>query len=172
MLTESKGILNQEVLKSFFAISGPRNNFVYTPGWERIPDNWYRRSTPYGLVETTADIVATGLSYPYIVAVGGNTGRVNTFTGVNLGLLTGGVFNGATLLQNNNLICFLLQTARFATPDLITGPGILPNLLAPVVAAVNNLVGTLTGTLNLFSCPNLRTFDKSVFDIFPGRSGI
>lgn len=38
------GILNQDVLKSFFAITGNSGSFNNQDGWERIPDNWYRRA--------------------------------------------------------------------------------------------------------------------------------
>lgn len=38
------GILNQDVLKSFFAITGDSGSFKNQHGWERIPDNWYRRA--------------------------------------------------------------------------------------------------------------------------------
>lgn len=165
--------MNQEVLKSFFAVSGPRSNFVYNYGWERIPDNWYRRSDAYTLPRATADIVGAGIVYPPLLSVGGNTGRVNTFTGVNLGQLTGGVFNAATLLQGNNAICFTLQTARFATPDLLVGPGgLLAGILSPVLEAVNGLAGTIGRLLGGLGCPQFRTYDKSVFDIFPGRRGV
>lgn len=43
-----EGRLDQETLKSFFAIagSGP-GNFVYKEGWEKIPINWYRRPIGY-----------------------------------------------------------------------------------------------------------------------------
>jgi hypothetical protein len=43
------GFLTKEVLKSFFAISGPDNALVYNQGQEQIPQNWYRRPTsnPY-----------------------------------------------------------------------------------------------------------------------------
>jgi hypothetical protein len=43
------GFLTKEVLKSFFAISGPDNALVWNSGKERIPNNWYRRasSNPY-----------------------------------------------------------------------------------------------------------------------------
>lgn len=39
-----EGRLDQETLKSFFAVagSGP-GQFQYREGWEKIPDNWYRR---------------------------------------------------------------------------------------------------------------------------------
>jgi hypothetical protein len=35
-----EGVLNKEVLKSFFAITGDEGDFTYTPGYERIPENW------------------------------------------------------------------------------------------------------------------------------------
>jgi len=68
--TYPEGVLNKEVLKSFMSISGPENNashqalitrlltemltvpqLKWTPGHERIPDNWYRRNAldPYGI---------------------------------------------------------------------------------------------------------------------------
>lgn len=181
--------MNQEVLKSFFAVSGPRSNFVYKHGYERIPENWYRRSTAYTLVSASADIVAAGLVYPPLISVGGNTGQVNTFTGVSLGMLTGGRFSGSTLLQGNNALCFGLQTARFATPDVIVGPGgilsgggllgsggllggLLNPVLNPVVGAVNDLVSIVADILSGLSCPDLRTYDKTVFDRFPGSVGV
>lgn len=41
-----EGILNQEVLKSFYSITGDKpSDFKWTPGHEKIPDNWYRRNT-------------------------------------------------------------------------------------------------------------------------------
>ena len=33
------GILNGEVLKSFFSVTGEPGSFVHTPGHERIPNN-------------------------------------------------------------------------------------------------------------------------------------
>jgi hypothetical protein len=44
------GFLTKDVLKSFFAISGPDDALVYNQGQEQIPQNWYRRPTsnPYG----------------------------------------------------------------------------------------------------------------------------
>lgn len=36
-------------------------------------------------------------------SIGGNTGTVNSFTGVDLGDTTGGVYNAQTLFEGNNL---------------------------------------------------------------------
>lgn len=43
------GYLDKSTFKSFFAVTGDSGSFEYTPGYERIPDNWYRRplSDPY-----------------------------------------------------------------------------------------------------------------------------
>lgn len=38
------GRLSKSVLKTWFSITGKYPNFKYTPGHERIPDNWYRRA--------------------------------------------------------------------------------------------------------------------------------
>lgn len=38
-----EGYLDKETFKSFFAVSGTSGSFTYQPGYERIPDNWYRR---------------------------------------------------------------------------------------------------------------------------------
>ena len=46
-----------------------------------------------------------------MAVIGGNTGKPNTFTGVNIADLTGGVFNAETLLEGNNLMCYGLQLA-------------------------------------------------------------
>lgn len=37
------GYLDKGTFKSFFAISGESGAFTYEPGYERIPDNWYKR---------------------------------------------------------------------------------------------------------------------------------
>ncbi|KAJ3875199.1 hypothetical protein F5051DRAFT_414796 [Lentinula edodes] len=44
------------------------------------------------------DINTIALAHPQFLAIGGNTGQVNTFTGVDVEVLTGGVYNAATLL--------------------------------------------------------------------------
>ena len=39
------GYLDRDTLKSFFGMTGASGSFAYTPGGERIPDNWYKRPT-------------------------------------------------------------------------------------------------------------------------------
>ncbi|USW58827.1 Putative chloroperoxidase [Septoria linicola] len=64
------GKLDQETLKSFFAITGDNDNLVYTPGHERIPADWYKRPDK-------------SERYPETIAIGCNMGEVNTFTLIN-----------------------------------------------------------------------------------------
>lgn len=48
------GILDKETLKSFFAITEAADGTLsWTPGYERIPDNWYLHEA--SSTDTTAD---------------------------------------------------------------------------------------------------------------------
>lgn len=94
--------------------------------------------------------------------MGGNTGTVNSFTAVDLGNLTGGVYNAQTLLQGNNALCFAFQGAQQGIPSALRG--IISNI-GPIVSLVNQFVSPVTTSLN---CPALTTFDQSAFNQFPG----
>jgi len=50
--------------------------------------------------------MAVASQYPQFLDVGGNTGKTNTFTGVDLQDLTGGVYNLQTLGQDGSAACF------------------------------------------------------------------
>jgi hypothetical protein len=105
-------------------------------------------------------ILAT--KYPDIVQVGGNTGTTDSFTGVNVGDLTGGVYNAQNLLQGNNLGCFAFQAAQQGIPSVLSK--IVSNI-GPVVDLVNKYINPVTQALN---CPALTKFDQSLFNQFPG----
>ncbi|KAJ4465073.1 Chloroperoxidase [Lentinula aciculospora] len=158
-----EGRLSREVLKSFFAITGPDNNLVYTPGWERIPANWYKRAIgdEYGLIPVTLEATDIALAHPEFLSVGGNTGKVNTFTSLNFADLTGGVFNATMLLEGNNLSCFVLQAAVMALPTGLVG--VLDSLLNELLTEVNALLET-------WNCPILEKIDNSLLEQFPGHS--
>ncbi|KAG9112986.1 hypothetical protein FRC07_007819, partial [Ceratobasidium sp. 392] len=99
------GILSRDVLKSFFGVQGTSKNMTYRLGYERIPNNWYRRpiDDDYDGTHLNSDISQMLAVVPNTISVGGNTGKVNTFTVVNISDLTGGVYKYETLLQGNNL---------------------------------------------------------------------
>ena len=100
------GRLDRETLKSFFAISGDNpDKFVYKQGWERIPDNWYRRAIGNDYDRNMLEADANAGS-PEFDLIGGNVGKPNSFTGVNLSGLTHGVYTDDNVKQGNNLMCF------------------------------------------------------------------
>lgn len=80
-LTNSiQGILNQEVLKSFFGVEGEPGNFVINFGYERIPDNWYKRAIgdEYTIPYFATDLNVAALKYPEFLSIGGNTGTTKS----------------------------------------------------------------------------------------------
>ncbi|KAL9931430.1 hypothetical protein V8E36_009716 [Tilletia maclaganii] len=113
--------LDNANLLPFFSYTIDNNGKVhYTPGHERFPKNWLRRpiDAPFGLADVVYNLVRSGTAYPELLSIGGNTGKVNSFAGVNVGDLTGGSLNTATLLGNKDATaCFLYQaTIEQAVP--------------------------------------------------------
>ena len=84
-----------------------------------------------------------------------NTGQPDSFVGIDVASLTGGIFSSANLLKGNNLACFVYQISALAKPDILLG------LLTTLLDIVNNAVAAL-------SCPQLKNFDQSVLKQFPG----
>jgi hypothetical protein len=117
----------------------------------RFSENWYRR--PIGLDYTipgfSAEAVALQLAVPERVAVGGNMGTTNSFSPVNLGDLTGGVYNSQNLLEGNNLVCFGYQTLLTAVPDILKG------LLGDATSALNLFTSRVAPQFAQFNCPQL-----------------
>lgn len=159
-----EGVLNQDVLKSFFSISGNPGSFVYTPGHEQIPANWYKRAVgdEYGIVYLVTDILYFTSQYPNTLTVGGNTGTVDSFTGLNFDDLTGGIFNAATLLEGNNLACFVFQAAQIGAPDILKG--LYEDISVPLEMINNATDGALSG----LSCPQLESIDAAQLAGYPG----
>lgn len=161
-----EGLLDKATLKSFFAITGDDNNLQYTPGAERIPENWYKRAIgdEYTIPFYSTDLNAAALAHPEFLQIGGNTGTTNSFTGVDPSDLTGGVYNSQNLLTGNNLACFGFQAAAQLSPDLLKG------LLSDVTGAVAQITDALGNSLNALGCPTLQKIDDTQFSKFPGWS--
>ncbi|KAF7904775.1 hypothetical protein EAF00_002109 [Botryotinia globosa] len=162
-----EGYLNGDVLKSFYSVTGEPGSFVWTEGHEKIPDNWYKRALgdEYGLVPFALDLNIAALEHVEFLSVGGNTGTVNSFTGVDLKNLTGGVFDVTTLAEGNNAICFAFQVAQQAAPDILKG------LLSNTASALSQLNAAVSAALSGLSCPQLKSIDTSQFAQFPGAKG-
>ncbi|KAF7938508.1 uncharacterized protein EAE98_000846 [Botrytis deweyae] len=159
-----EGSLTKKDLMSFFAITGESGNFQYKVGNERIPDNWYKRAIgdEYTIAGFLVDVVDYALQYPPLLDIGGNMGTPNTFAPVNLGSLTKGVFQTGSLLEGNNLECFVFQVAQAAIPDIAAGAiGNLANTIKPFTDVVTQRLGGL-------GCPQLQGIDQSQFSKFPG----
>ncbi|KAL8753866.1 MAG: hypothetical protein Q9199_004747 [Rusavskia elegans] len=159
-----QGYLDKETFKSFFAVTGESGNFKYQPGYERIPDNWYKRAigTEYSIPAFLLDVLQYAHQDPRLLSVGGNTGTTNSFTGVNVTALTKGVFNGATLAQGNNLQCFIFQLIQAEAPGLLTG------LYEDLTKALQPLTDSIQGAIGGLGCPQLMELDRSQYEKYPG----
>ncbi|KAF4472059.1 oxidase [Fusarium albosuccineum] len=139
------GILDKEGLKAFFSVYGPEDNMTYVVGHERIPENFYRRRyTDYGVAALALDIVTH--SHPEVLSIGGNTNGVNTFTGINLADLSGGVLNAKNLLQGNNLVCFALNAIKTGSPNALS------SLYATLSSVTNILFAALEPVMGAMDC--------------------
>jgi len=98
-------------------------------------------------VSTTLDSLADKIS--------SNTGTTNSFTGVDAEDLSGGVFNNASLLQGNNLACYVYQLSAQAKPDILLG-------------ALNQLTSAIEGVIGRLGCPKLQATDAKLLNQFPG----
>jgi hypothetical protein len=71
------GILDKDILKSFFSINGTDDNLVYTEGYERIPANFYKRAigNEYTIPLFMEDPFSFASKFPEMFSMGGNTGE-------------------------------------------------------------------------------------------------
>ena len=113
-----EGFLDRNTLKSFYAMTGTDDsNMVYTPGFERIPDNWYTRAIgdPYDVPLVDEDLTMLFAQNQELVAFGGNTGTVNSFTGLNVANLT--VSTSTSFLTTLNNHCSTSALFKFKTQN-------------------------------------------------------
>lgn len=160
-----EGYLDINTLMAFEGVTRNANgDFEWKAGREHIPGNWYRRAIgdDYGIPALDTDAVKILVQHPELATVGGNTGQPNTFTGLNVGNITGGVFSAETLLQGNNAMCFAFQAVSSVAPDILRG------LVGNVLLAVQKLTDVLTPIVDELGCPQLAKFDTSSFSQFPG----
>lgn len=151
------GILTYETIQSWFGVEGTDGKYQAQQGTERIPLNWYRRALeyPYDTEYFAVDVVNAALLHPKFLNIGGNTGTTNSFAGVDVANLTGGLYNTADLTKGNNLGCFLYQLSAQAKPDILLGA------LTKLTDAIGSIIGPL-------GCPQLQTIDTKLLQQFPG----
>jgi len=115
------------------------NSLTYNPGHERIPANWYHTRIPYTLVQLNLDTLSMIAQHPELGSIGGNVGTTNSFTGIDLDDVTGGVLNAAKLLEGNNLLCFALEVVKMASPSYLNN---LYKTLAKPLDLITQIVST------------------------------
>ncbi|KAG5987184.1 hypothetical protein E4U43_005192 [Claviceps pusilla] len=154
---DPRGFLEHHVLDDFFSYKlQPDGSRKYSHGRERIPENWYRRShkDPWTLADIVLGVASQCLAHPSTCQVGGNTGAVNSFQGINLGDLSGGLINVLDDLHDPaRLSCFLAQSIRAEVPSSLANifQGVL---LDEALALVNEkLLPSLSELLG--TCPHL-----------------
>ncbi len=159
--------LAKEVLKSFWGVvDNDDGSLVYKRGWERIPENWYKTPVDYGLVQLNLDLVTWFAKYPVLASIGGNTGTVNSFTPLNLTDLSGGLLNAGTLLEGNNLLCFVFQIVKTVSPDSLSP------LYATLAVPLKLLTDALGSVLEPLTCPPFEDLTYDGQPIWDSLTGI
>ena len=155
-----EGYLSPENFMSWFSYTGdPQGEITYTYGHERIPAPFYKRhpATEWTMADILSGVSQQILAYPATAGVGGNTGKVNSFAGVDIGDLTGGAATGIEEFGKDpsKLGCFIGQALLSSTPTFLSN-------FAPIQRAV------MRGVLNTKLLPTLTsTFgDCSAFSKF------
>ncbi|KDE06593.1 hypothetical protein MVLG_03089 [Microbotryum lychnidis-dioicae p1A1 Lamole] len=137
-----EGLLTPEALMQWFSYSRDGSGkLVYKYGNERIPDNFYKRGLqdPWTLPDILTGVVQQCLAYPTTCAIGGNTGKVNSFAGVEVGDLSHGLYDSSAFTDPAKLGCFLSMNIQAEAPSFLSNV-----LQGPVVQTVLSL---LTSTL-------------------------
>jgi hypothetical protein len=98
-------------------------------------------------VQLNLDTLSMIAQYPELGSIGGNLGTVNSFTGVDLDDITGGLLNAGKLLESNNLICFALQVVRMASPSYLN------NLYATLDKPLKLITKIVSAPLLSLDCP-------------------
>ncbi|KAK4501880.1 hypothetical protein PRZ48_007689 [Zasmidium cellare] len=166
-----EGLLTQDILKSFFAVSGEPSNFTYQKGWERIPENLYKTPVDWTVVQFNLDLVDWILQYPELGSIGGNAGEVNTFAGISLADPVTGIANVTNLLEGNNLICFALQVVKLAAPSYTN------NIFKTLAAPLELILDALATPLLDLGCPSWTALQRGgkplleyMQDSYPGAN--
>jgi len=121
------------------------------------------------LADLLLDLVNWARTYPEILNIGGNTGTVNSFTGLDLSNVTSGVYNIDTLLEGNNLLCFAFEVVKFVAP------GSLSSIFETIDVPLQLLTDALAQPILDLDCPALddlevggENFFTGVQDLYPG----
>ena len=163
------GRLDQETLKSFFAVSGDNDNLVYTPGHERIPDNWYKRSDPYTFSKAGDDVNLISTRYPDTIPIGCNMGKKYTLHCVDITnhCSTTGEVNTFTLINTTDTSADLYDFSK-PTDSVCYAYALVGSVISnvPLVSLLFPLIGM--PIQNALDCPTLPSVKGNVGENCPG----
>lgn len=54
----------QEIARNLYGVHEEESGLVYRKGWERLPENWHKRSSDWGLLDLNADILDWTMKHP------------------------------------------------------------------------------------------------------------
>ncbi|KAF2764567.1 hypothetical protein EJ03DRAFT_346179 [Teratosphaeria nubilosa] len=156
-----EGILNKDVLKSFYSIKGNEGELYWQPGHEQIPNNWYGRNKvdAYTIPYFEADILYFAESQPEVLSIGCNAGKVNTFTGIDPAVLTNGAYTKESAAASP--ACFSTEYALAYAKSL----SLTSTLLSSLTTAVTN-------GLSGMNCASISSLNQSAFNICPGMPSL
>ncbi|TFY81293.1 heme-thiolate peroxidase [Hericium alpestre] len=138
------GIANEASIAAIFgARKLPDGRYENVP--ERFPRNWFRRGTPFSLVDTLAAILDfyTSRDIPF----GANAGRVDAFVPLDIGAIT----------DVNGLACVLKQALQANVPSSIAQPG------RDLEAVVSFIVDRIDPLFQDFGCPSYNATQREVY---------
>ncbi|KAF2726154.1 hypothetical protein K431DRAFT_214138 [Polychaeton citri CBS 116435] len=152
-----EGRLDRNTLKSFMSITGTDANPIWTPGNEKIPDNWYKRNDAdqYTIPYFLGDIQYFGETQPEIFSLGCNTGTVDSYSVISPEAISNGAYT--TQQAAKNPLCFSLAFAVAELP-LFTG------------VQTGSLLTQLSGVTSKLGCATIASVNQSAFGICPGFS--
>ena len=148
------GLLNQDVLKSFMGVSGSSGSLTWTPGTERIPDNWYRRANTdlYGFKGLSADIGMFNEGQEYIGQPGCNQGTVNSYVAINVSDAQGST--------TNPLFSPLCDGFAYANSEIVDNIPVAGLVVQELLLPIQNALG----------CPTASSVNETAMQACPGYS--
>jgi hypothetical protein len=123
------------------------------------------------LATLNVDLVAWLAAHPVLASIGGNLGKTNSFAGLNIEDVTGGVVNSFSLLEGNNLLCFSLEIVKTFAPNSLS------TLFSTLTTPLKLIDDALLDPILDLSCPDWTDLSVNgtdlldyLLDTYPGAS--
>jgi hypothetical protein len=104
----------------------------------------YRRpsSNQYTAPDVFIDVGIGYAAYPKTLKFGGNSGKTNSFVGLDVANLTGGVYNAQDLFKGDNLACFSYSILQQGIPSFLSNTLINLSAATSLINKVRALILT------------------------------